>query len=228
MARTVTESSLVQRILQRANLENHSNFADTNQVIDLLNTAVTEVYDILVAASPPDYFSTDFTITTVSGQTSYDLPSDFYKLRAVFVNEGDNEYRPISAINEQERQYFRPPAGAYSVIMRYIPSCPIIDDDVGFDGIDGWDELAVTIAAINLLTRESANIQLLPFLDAQRSRLEQRIRGLADRNPGEPQRVVRRSLRYRDTFRAWANTVDAYQPRAGSLDIFRTAGSYLL
>lgn len=229
MARTVARSLLRTRIYQRANLEGHTGFAATTEVNDLINEALAEVWDMLVLASPPDYYSSETTVTTSSGVTAYALPADFYKLRAVFVDEGNGEYRPISAINEHERQFYRAPSGAYSVILRYIATAPQLgagDDAVTFDGINGFEELAVLKAAANLLNKEKdgGGSSLMQQYDRQ----AQRIQEMGQRNVGEPQRILRRSVRYRDTFRAWANTVDAYSMRGGNAEIFRCSGSYLL
>lgn len=210
-------------------MENHTNFATSSEVQDCLNEVLTEVWDLVVAASPTDYYQSDFTITTSSGIDLYSLPSDFYKLRAVFKDEGDGELRPLASINEQEQQYFRPPAGVYTIVVRYIPVSPLLtSDSTTFDGVNGWEELVVLGTAIKLLTKEAANLMLLQLLQAERARVEKRIMDMADRNLGEPERVLRRSLRYRDTFRAFQNTVDTYRLRAGNIQLLRTAGGYLI
>jgi hypothetical protein len=209
-------------------MENHTAFAATTECNDLINEGFAEVWDILVDASPPDYYSSETTVTTASGTTAYALPADFYKLRAVFVDEGNGEYRPISESNEQERQYYRAPSGIYSVVVRYIAGAPQLgsgDDAVTFDGVNGWEELCVLSAAIKLLDKEGTNASALMMAKA---RIEQRIQKMAGRNHGEPPRVIRRSLRYRDTFRAWANTVDTYHLRGSNIELFRCSGSYLL
>lgn len=231
MARTVTRGALRTRVYQRANLENHTNFASSTEVNDLINEAFAEVWDLLVAASPPDFYSSETTVTTTSGTSAYSLPADFLKLRAVFVDEGNGEYRPISRANEQERQFYRAPAGAYSAIVRYIAAAPQVADGGGsdsttFDGIDGWEELAVLKAAANLLNKEQTNggATLMGMYNGQL----QRIVSAGFRDVGEPNRVLRRSNRYRDTFRAWANTLDAYMLRGANIELFRASGSSLL
>jgi hypothetical protein len=226
MSRNITRDKIRTRIQQRANLENHTNFVTTAELNDLINEAYCELWDFLVMSGPPDYYSIERTIATVDGTSSYALPADFFKLRAVFVDEGSGEYRPIAEVNEQERQYFRAPAGEYSVVLRYIPTCPlIVDDTTPLDGVNGWDDLLVIIGSIKCLEKEGTNTgDLRDDYKAKASQIVAR----AERNLGEPQRVLRRSLRYRDTFRAWANTVDAYRLRAGNIEIFRTAGSYLM
>ena len=81
MALTVTLANLRTRVLRRADHENDS-FVSTAEANDLVNQSIRELFDILVLTAE-DYFTsvTPFTITLNSTDTSYSLPSDFYKLR---------------------------------------------------------------------------------------------------------------------------------------------------
>lgn len=226
MARNVTRTTLRTRLRQRTNLEGHTNFLSDSECNDLLDEAKTEAWDILVASSPPDYFITSATISTAAGTHQYALAADFYKLRAVYVNEGNGEYRPITAMNAQERQFYRAPSGVYSVMYEYIHCAPAFDGDSGtFDGVNGWEELLVLTAAIKALQKEGTDTA---NLWADRQRLEQRIRSMAERNDGEPERVLRRARNARDPFRMMQNTVDVYRLTGSYLELFRAAGAYVI
>ncbi len=211
---------------QRTNLEGHTTFLGSTELTDLVNEALTENWDLMVAASPPDYFSSETTITTVAGTKAYSLPATFYKLRAVYLDEGSSEYRPLVQANDQEEQYYRPPSGVHSVIVRFIQCCPLLTTGAAtFDGVNGWEELAVLTAAINALGKEGTDASALR---GERARLEKRIMDMADRNPGEPQRVIRRARNGRSIFRSYASSVDAYRLTAGNIDLLRVAGEHIL
>jgi hypothetical protein len=227
MARVVTRSTLRDRIRQRANLESHTTFVTDAEVNDSINEVCTELYDMLVAQSPPDYYSAETTITTTSGTLSYALASDFYKLRAVWVDEGNGERRALTQFNEQEFQAYRPPDSVYSVIVRYIPNFTTLSSDgATIDCINGFDELLVLSAAIKLLFKDAARLDLLQLLQAERTRVEARIGAMSERNHGEVQRVLRRANRYADPYRTWTNNINAYMLLGGNIQLVRASGQY--
>lgn len=231
MARNITLANLRTRIYRRANLESHTSFVPTAEADDVVNDALTEVWDLLVDASPPDYYASTTTVTTVAGTSAYALPSDFLKLRAVHVDEGSDEFRPITEINEAEEQVFRPPDGVYSVRLRYIPNFTTLSSNSStFDGVNGWEELATLSGAVRLLTKEGTDPGLLQLLQAERGRQEERIRERAYRNAGEPPRVVRRAGRVLspEWARTWRTSVHGYRLRGANIEIYRLASSYVV
>jgi hypothetical protein len=101
---------------QRADMEN-SQFITDDEWRRMLNRAYAELYDLIVtSANSEDYFLTSGTITLVSGTTTYDLPTDFYKSRGVDLNTGGAKV-PLRRYNFSERNV----GGLYSVAsdMRY-------------------------------------------------------------------------------------------------------------
>ena len=68
---------------QRADMEN-SQFVSANEWREYINRGYAELYDLLTtSASSEDYFLNSNIFSLVSGTKTYDLPSDFYKMRGV-------------------------------------------------------------------------------------------------------------------------------------------------
>ena len=65
MSRTVARSTLRTRIQQRTATENDPD-PTTTELNDIINESLCEVYDLLVLASPPDYYSSEATFTTTA------------------------------------------------------------------------------------------------------------------------------------------------------------------
>lgn len=202
--------------------DNHCTDAEIN---DLLNEGITEHWDLLVTSAPPDYYSNTTSFATTSGTSEYALATyaaDFYKLRAVQVLEGTDEYRPIGAVQDADIQRFRPPNGTKTVRVRYIPAATTLaNDNSTFDGVNGWEELAVLFAAIDILNKRGQDPSALM---AKRDRLVARIQMVEGRDGGEPPRIKRAAHRNDDRFRIYQNTVDGYILRGANLELYRYAG----
>lgn len=80
MAQTVTVSSLITKVRQRANMEN-STFVTDSEIVGYLNDSYKKLWGLLIATSE-DYALSSTTIAVVGGTDTYNLPSDFYKLKA--------------------------------------------------------------------------------------------------------------------------------------------------
>lgn len=61
-------------------------FVGTTELDSMLDAAARELYDRLVKAIGHERYSLTGSITTVRGQTTYDLPDDFYQLLSVRAN----------------------------------------------------------------------------------------------------------------------------------------------
>lgn len=219
-------SALVQRLdlrtraRKRANMENSTFWADAD-VNTQINIYVAGLYDMLVEAGPPDYFSADATIVLVSGTVAYALPSDFRSLQEVFSIEGADFYRPLEQINDKRRLFYRAPQSAGSVLLRYTPAPPLLTADTGaggvFDGVSGWDEWIVCSTARAMLIAEESDVT---ELNSELGMLGARISAQAkNRNQGGPNYMG--SVDDIDNYPyPYANTVNAYTLRAGFLDIF--------
>lgn len=192
MARTVTLADLVTELEERADIQNDQSIAAAEKV-RLINKGITDLYDELVAAAPPDYYLKDFAITTTGDEAGYVLPDDFFKIRRVQVKlSGSTERRSLTPMQPDERVVLTPSTGA-SIVLEYIPVAPtlVLDADT-FDGVNGWDELIVLWAAVKVFQKKR-----LPIGDlaGQYQQMMARIRANAYQDPGSPPMIQRASLR---------------------------------
>jgi hypothetical protein len=182
VSRNVSRSTIRARATQLANVQNDPSFT-VAEVNDGINLHMPAVYDFLVAAGPPDYYAADYTFSVSSGIIPYQLPDDFLSAVNFWVLETDQWYRPLDTFQDRMRQAYRGPAMDCTVIMEYIPICPVFDQDADtFDGVDGWEELiAARVARDILVKREGDVTAVLNIMAAAEKRLRapatQRKRG---------------------------------------------------
>lgn len=184
MARTSTLLELRTWARQLADVENDPNITDA-ELTALANRHLTEVYDALVDAGPPEYFASSTTITTVSGTSVYALPADFRAMLDAYAQESSTELRRLFAMRSGERSMYRNPTGAWTVTLEYIPTAPTLaaDGDT-FDGVSGWEELiALLMARDVMIKRESDPSLIMVSIDAMRARIAMRSR---NRDRGGP------------------------------------------
>jgi hypothetical protein len=84
MAFNSTVQEMVNHVRQRSNMEN-CQFVTDQEIVDLLNRANTELYDIVVGTNE-DYFVNSFALTITGAADAYALPTDFYKVLGVDLN----------------------------------------------------------------------------------------------------------------------------------------------
>jgi hypothetical protein len=72
----------------------------------LINGALAELYDLLVAARGHEYYATDATLSIVSGTATYSLASDFYQLLSVRLEWGDGELEELTPAAVRQRTAF--------------------------------------------------------------------------------------------------------------------------
>lgn len=192
MARTVTLADLVSELEERADIQGDQSI-DAAAKKTLINKGITDLYDELVAAAPPDYYLKDFAITTTGAEAGYALPSDFLKLRRVqALLAGTSQRRSLLPMQPDERVAIVPSTGA-SLIVEYIPVAPtLVADSDTFDGVNGWDEAVVLWAAVKVFQKKR-----LPIGDlaGQYQQMMARIRANAYQDPGSPPMIQRASLR---------------------------------
>jgi hypothetical protein len=206
MARTVTRSTLRDRIRQRTDTVN-STFVSDAELNAWIDDALAEYRDAVVASFGEDYYTTSTTFTTTAGNQSYALGTvapTFYKLSAVYVRDGNFRCPTLKATLRDlledtrdggwsfSRGYsnvtyriigdnisFAPiPAGVHTVELWFMPAAPTLaNDSATMDGIDGWDEFVVAVVAVRVAIKEESDPS--GHMDA-RSRAETRIRSMAD------------------------------------------------
>ncbi len=211
MARLVTLASLKEQARQRADQVN-SGFVSDSELELLINTSLTELYDLLVGAYGEDYFVGDPYAITSTGVSKYDLPDDFYKLVGVDFKVDSVNWRTMKPFMfaERNRGYLSgnssgdtykyrlrgsqieirptPPTGRQFQI-HYAPACPVLDDDTDeFDFINGWEEFVILGAAIDMMNKEESDSSALV---AKKNTVAARLSAMKkDRDIGMPMRIT--------------------------------------
>lgn len=214
---------------QRINKEN-SQFYTTQEWNSMISQSYKELYDILIQKFGDDYFlanpytyTTSGTIDSVTQQSTYPLPPDFYKLMRVEValNPGDpnswitlKEFQAIQAnlwnypnvytfygiTNLRYRLWgtnlvIAPiPSAGQTIRILYSPRPnQLINDTDTVDAISGWEEYIISDVCIKALAKEESDPSV--FL-LQKQALLKRIEEAAEnRNVGEPETVSDSKLR---------------------------------
>jgi len=216
MAALVTLATMRDRARRRANMEN-STFVTDAELTDEINQYVTEVYDMLVAAAPPGYYAATSTITVVAGTVAYALPTDFRSLQLALVEEINGRQRELHPLDGSREQYVTPRTDG-TVTLRYTPAPPVLVDDTDtFDGISGWEQLIVLMAARYCLAKEESDVSsLFAEISAMQKRISMRAPA---RDQGAPAYV-------KDTYATrrggWPNVLSAvvYELRGGYIDLY--------
>ena len=215
MSTTLIE--LREQCLQRSDMVN-SQFVTTAELDFYINNSATELYDILLASYGNDYFMADgYTFNLISGQETYNLPNNFYKMAGIEILVGDKAYA-LDRFNFGERNYYRnspyvaiygtpsyryrlfgnkimfvpKPTGAYQMVLYYAPKMPVLTTGVNIDLsiIDGWTEYIVIDVAIKLLTKSGRLEELQPYV-GQKMEIKQRLTEMKEyRDWGTADRVT--------------------------------------
>lgn len=204
----------------------NTTFVTDSEANDWINEHTCELYELLVDASPPDYYASTTTITTASGQIQYALPADFTSLTSVRA-VASQFARPLRPINDFNVGDFLPPQGAYAVTVEYIPAAPYLADGAGgdataFDGVSGWENLIVKMTARDMMRKRKVDTQ---ELEADIGVLKNRIRtAAANRDRGSPRYVVDA-----EELGGWypsTNRIDGYRLRAGNIEFYTSFGGW--
>ena len=189
----------------------NSQLASDADITRLINTSLTELYDLLVEAAPPDYYLDTTTVTTVAGTTAYTLPVDFRSIVTVLAPDGSSgRLRAVEMFDDSYRSRYIAPQAALDLTVEYVKAPPVLVDDADtFDGVSGWDELIVLLVARQLLRKQRRDVSML---DVGINEMRQRIQSLA------PQRQMAGPLMIRDVefgreypYIQWGQTVDAWR-----------------
>ncbi len=103
---TITRAQIRARARLHADFPNADQGKLDTELNLLIDDACAEYYDQLVAIRGPGYFEASDTISIISGTQSYDLPEDFYQLRTVVLEWGNDEHEPMRALSERETTTF--------------------------------------------------------------------------------------------------------------------------
>lgn len=87
MSRTVTRDALVDRIRRATDTEQETFVTDAD-LAERVDESMTELYDLLIAGHGQEYYAKSADLLTQSGESSYDLDDDFYKMLAIVGLDG--------------------------------------------------------------------------------------------------------------------------------------------
>ena len=225
MTRTRTIGSLTGSIRIRGEFEDHSGqgYDDANIstaiLLDFIDSAHAESWDILIDADPDRYLET-YT-ATVNSTGSISTPDDLYRLRAVDVQSGDSWYK-LERYELGDRELFengvysnvptkyrlfgnsvriQPIVQNASVRLTYNPLPTRITSSVQtVDDVNGLPELTVLLALRRCLVRQDESTSAV---DGDINKQTQRLKNAASsRDRGSPRflqdpRTISRSIRRR-------------------------------
>lgn len=192
-------SELRTEVRNRADME-ESEFVTDSELNSYINKSWHELYDILTAAYEDYYTLPPVTFTLASGESTFDIPTDFYKLRGIDgALNGSTDFFTLAKFNFNRRNrkstaFNGLQGGQFSRTYRlirdkvyispddnadgeyrfwYVPQANdlVIDTDE-MDGVNGWEEYVIVDAAIKALNKEESDVSVLL---AQKAALQQRI-----------------------------------------------------
>lgn len=192
----VTLTQLRARVRKRADMVGSSFIDDAADGLDAyINSALDELYDILVAGDEDRYVGTvPAALGFVAGTDAYALPADFYQAWRVEAQNGaeysrlgrlrknsDNFGRTTSVLATMEylirgtQIVFLPgPAAAGSGRLWYIPTrTKLVAGGDSFDAVNGWEKFVIAKAALECLDSEESDVSVLEReVERQRTRIE--------------------------------------------------------
>lgn len=213
----VTRAALIARAATRANTSGYADATTVDgEVSQLVDLSLAKVHNLLVGLYE-DYYTKKHSIALATGQDTYSLPVDFFKVRQLFyVDVPNNGYRwPIQRMDLQDH-LGRPLSGSYpnvvygyilinqnllieprpsgtqtnQLLLYYVPTYTPPDNDatpIEHQIAFGWDEWVVNDVCIQIRLKA-----MMPYDDimAERNKIEANIKHQAkQRAVGDPPRV---------------------------------------
>lgn len=220
----VTGATLISRVRYRCDIENDTHVADT-EIMFYLNDAYCFLRDLLIEND--QFFGVRKTFTTTANQLNYVLnqtsgildSNNFYKMLGLYCIEsgssGTAELRPLRMISDSDLQSYRAVDGAYSMEIHYVPTTALAVSTDTYDGINGYEELLVILAAIDVKQKRDEDAR---FLIKKKDEYIDRIRKSAKLNSYEPKQIKRVFNRKDDPLRMFRQTVHAYRIVGSGVD----------
>lgn len=206
---------------QLSDTENDPNITDA-ELTALCNRHLTEVYDRLVDAGPPDYYAATAPLTTANGTIEYALNATFRNLIAIYVRESTDERRFLHEMRPQTRGNYKAPTGEWTCDVEYIPVPTVLEASGDtFDGVSGFEELIANLMARDVMAKRESDPSIVM---ANIARLETRIVSRSrSRNKGGPKRIVDLDDVNVSPFPyGWTGSsrLACYRLRAGNIELF--------
>jgi hypothetical protein len=213
MASAQSLTNMILAVRRRANIESQVGFISDAEITEYLNYCLSDLYDQLVQAGGQPWYRNSYTFTSVNNTSAYSLPTDFYRLVSVDIALGGGLVISARPYMEAERNRFRwyyqgwfagrpvfyrllgnqinfipTPSGSYSITLNYYPTfAKLVSGSDTFDGVNGWEELAVWKAAAYCKAKGDEDPG---YCEAQAAKLQERIDALAAQRDAEnPERV---------------------------------------
>ncbi|NBW08775.1 MAG: hypothetical protein EBR82_12200 [Caulobacteraceae bacterium] len=213
MASAQSLTNMILAVRRRANIESQVGFISDAEITEYLNYCLSDLYDQLVQAGGQPWYRNSYTFTAVNNTSAYSLPTDFYRLVSVDIALGGGLVISARPYMEAERNRFRwyyqgwfagrpvfyrllgnqinfipTPSGSYSITLNYYPTfTKLVSGSDTFDGVNGWEELAVWKAAAYCKAKGDEDPG---YCEAQAAKLQERIDALAAQRDAEnPERV---------------------------------------
>lgn len=190
-----------------------SGVADVATCNDLVNLALTELYDLLIAARGHEYYVTAAAVAVVAGTATYSLPADFYELLSLTLEWGPTTNEVVLGLDKLDNRadftnfsvwsMYSPkvyrlrgslvellptPTAQVTGRLQYIPAlAPLVNDGDVFDGVNGWEKIVALRVGMELrsIAKQEAG-DLSGLYQAER----ERIQGLAaERQASTPKAV---------------------------------------
>lgn len=181
MAKAITFGALKSRVKFLGRFERSRVVSDA-RVGEAVNNGIETVWDVLLKRRPDSYVL-EVAAATIANNPAVALAARFYKLRMVSILDAGIYWR-VRAHNLSERDkleatraggsprslkyriqggslYFAPtPTRVYTLQVHYLPAFAdlVVDADT-FDGINGYDDLAVMLALVELKGRDVLEAQ---------------------------------------------------------------------
>lgn len=156
-----------------------SGVADVATCNDLINLALTELYDLLIAARGHEYYISSAPIAVVAGTAVYSFPSfpaDFYELLSLTLEWGPTTNEVVLGLDKIDNRadfanfsiwaMYSPkayrlrgaalellptPTTPVTARMQYIPAlAPLVNDGDTFDGVNGWEKIVALRVGMEL------------------------------------------------------------------------------
>lgn len=204
MATPVTLAQMMLRVRRRSNLEGAAAFVPDEEVIDNINTSLSEWWDMVRLTTYQGQIARMiWPIVTVANQSAYPLAPNTGSIISVDANINGQNYA-ISAMPYQEEQrnmfkllpfvgwsfgiqsiwyqlqgtninFLPTPTANYNVVVNYVPTAPLLSAPLDvFNSINGWEEWIVLDAAIKVLIKDGQS-EMLSILQARADSQKERI-----------------------------------------------------
>lgn len=185
----------------------HSDFVTDLEWTDYINYSISELRDLLISKVGESYFEKPLSFTMGPSDTSYTLPTDFYKLTSLKLVTADCEI-PLNRFEREDEIYLDERKSVLKYRLRnstiafhpvglsqgktfsgwYVPLVSeLVNPNDKLEGYNGWDEFVILRSAVMALEKEEQDTSALSLRLEQ---LRQRIEAMADnRDQYQPARI---------------------------------------